>query len=145
MSRLFRRRLQRALDNVPAPPPDLSSLSPDAQLLWALNQVGLLALLQGPANDRKPAEPATVATPEPCEREPQVKVTPSTSPVDNGPPAKPRPRKSWWEPDPSSVPPQNQYWEERCKWRVRGLHEPYDEEPPEQDELDELIYGSSER
>jgi len=27
--------------------------------------------------------------------------------------------------------------------RARGLDEPYDDDPPEQDELDELIYGSN--
>jgi hypothetical protein len=142
MSRLFRRRLQRALDSVPSPPPDLSSLSPDAQVLWAVRLVGLKRLLQGAANDRAATEPAADAAPEQkCESKPQAEVTQSTPAVCGRPPHKPRPREVW-EPDPSFVPPQNQYWEELCRWRVRGLDEPHDEEPPEADELDELIYGS---
>jgi hypothetical protein len=57
------------------------------------------------------------------------------------PPAKPsRPRHAG-EPDPNAIPPQNQYWEEKCWFRFRRLDEPYDE-PEAEDELDELIYGS---
>jgi hypothetical protein len=143
MSRLFRRRLQRALDNVPEAPPDLSSLSPDQQVLWAVRLLGLKALLQGATKGRATTEPAAGAAPkEKCEPEPQAKATQSTPAVSSPPPAKPR-RREAWEPDPAAIPPQNQYWEELCRWRFRGPNEPYDDEPSEADELDELIYGES--
>jgi hypothetical protein len=54
-----------------------------------------------------------------------------------------RPTKPWQagypgEPDPDAIPPQNQWWEERCWFRSRQFGEPYDE-PEEADEFDELI------
>jgi hypothetical protein len=60
-------------------------------------------------------------------------------------PAPPKPHRARYpgEPDPNAIPPQDQWWETRCWFRARGLDEPYDDGPREQDELDELIYGSS--
>src|SRR5205807_852760 len=85
------------------------------------------------ARDRERApEPPAEAAPPPARAE--------TRPA---PPVKPPHRARYpGEPDPSFVPPPpSEYVEQMCRWRARGPNEPYDDDPPEDDELDELIYG----
>jgi hypothetical protein len=137
MKRAIRRRLFRAHQNIPPVPPDLSAMSPQDQILWVVKQVGLKALLGA---YRKTEEPAAMTTPEP-ERapEPPPEVAPPPAPIETKP--APRPPRHAGEPDPAAVPPENQWWQTMCWFRFRGLNEPYDDEP-EQDELDELIYDS---
>jgi len=152
MNRSTRRRLARASQNVPPPPPDLSALSPVERLHWMSDLVGFENIVRAAnAEDKaerraKAAERAAAEARDPQRApEPPAKVALSQAPVETrpAPPAKPphRPRYPG-EPDPSYVPPPpNQYAEEMCHWRARGPNEPYDDEPPEDDELDELIYG----
>lgn len=135
MKRAIRLRLARARQNIPPVPPDLSAMSAEKQLLWAVEQVGLKALLGA---DQNAKEPAVMATPEP-ERQAEANVAPPAA--DKTKPA-PRPPRHAGEADPAAVPPQNQWWETMCRFRFRGPGEPYDDEAPEEDELDELIYGS---
>ena len=146
MSRLFRRRLRRALDGIPPPPPDLSALSPDDQILFAVKQVGLKALLHEVATDEHADKPAAGAPLEPERATESSREVVSSTPAETKPasPTKPsRPRHAG-EPDPAAIPPQNQYWEEKCRFRFRRLDEPYDDdEPSEEDDLDELLYGST--
>ena len=90
---------------------------------------------------RKAAEAQALEnTPEPVTE--VAPVAPPPAPVAPAPvpPFKPRP---WWEPDPNYVPPpQNRWWEEKCRFRFRRPNEPYVyDEPPEQSEDDALIYG----
>jgi hypothetical protein len=135
MKRATRLRLARARQNIPPVPPDLSAMSPQDQILWAVKQVGLKALLDA---DQEAKESAVVETPEP-ERipAPSPAVAPPPAPVHTEP--APRSPRHAGEPDPAAVPPQNQWWQTMCRFRIRGLNEPYDDEPEEQDELDELI------
>jgi len=149
MNRSTRRRLARASQNVPPPPPDLSALSPVERLHWMSDLVGFENIVRAANAEDKAERRAKAAERAAAEAqrapEPPVEVALPQAPVETrpAPPAKPphRPRYPG-EPDPSYVPPPpNQYAEEMCHWRARGPNEPYDDEPPEDDELDELIYG----
>ena len=127
-------------------PDNFDSMSGTEQLIWLIeNGTTLDELLSDdyPGGSSKHAASAPL---EPRQaREPPAEVALSEAPVENkpAPPAKPphRPRYPG-EPDPSYVPPPpSQYAEQMCRWRARGANDYYDNEPPEDDELDELIYG----
>ena len=153
MNRSTRRRLARARQNVPPLPPDLSAMSPVERLHWMADQVGLENIVRAAnaedAAERR-AQAAERAAAEARDRErapePPAEAALPQAPVETrpAPPAKPphRPRYPG-EPDPSYVPPPpSEYAEEMCHWQARGPNDYYDEEPPEDDELDELIYGN---
>ena len=138
----FSRRIRRIKRTRPSKRPEnFDSLDEQEQLTWYAKQGRLKELLcEGedastaekeakPAEPREPAPTAVVASPAPVEPKP-------------APPAKPPPPRHAGEPDPNALPPQNQYWEEKCRFRFRGPEDAYADEP-EQDELDELIYGTS--
>ena len=128
-------------------PDNFDSMSGTEQLIWLIENGATLGELLSddyPAGTSADAAGA-VLPPQPAP-EPPIEVAPPPAPVETkpAPPAKPphRPRYPG-EPDPSYVPPPpSQYAEQMCRWRARGPNEPYDDDPPEDDELDELIYGN---
>jgi hypothetical protein len=151
MNRSTRLRLKRARHTaMPAPKVDLSGMTAMERLLWAA-QNGTFETIVRQANDEWRAEPPAEAQssaddrPEPThEREPEAiaEVMSAAPPADAEPPPEPWRPSYPGEPDPNYVPPpQNEWWQERCHFRVRRLDEPYDDDPPEMSEDDELIYG----
>ena len=72
------------------------------------------------AREQELAQAAASAAPEP-------KPAPATTPK----PSRPR---HVGEPDPDFVPPQNQFWEERCWFRAREAQDFYDDEPERNDD-----------
>jgi hypothetical protein len=148
MKRQISSRLTRARQNTPKAPPDLSAMTPMERFMWASDLVGLETLVRA-ANGRPPATPAEAAEGDARvprndpEAPPDVASPPTPAAPAPAPPPKPKRPRLPWEPDPDYVPPvQNEYWKERCHFRVRGADEPYVyEEPPEQSEDDRLIYG----
>jgi hypothetical protein len=145
---MLRGRLRRVLRRRPAArPANFNSLDPLDQLTWLAehnlyNDVVREVEHAGKAEEEaRAAERAEIQGP-PRPPEPTVEVVPS-APVaaERAPPTRPHRPRHAGEPDPAAVPPQNQWWETMCRFRFRGPDEAYDDEPPEQDELDELIYG----
>jgi hypothetical protein len=134
------RRLAHARDKTPAVR-DPSTMTPAEKREYAFSlldgnaQVGLMNARFRRQRDAEAArqEPAPAPT-----------VEPAPAPVEPEPsPKRSRPRHPW-EPDPNYAPPtQNEYWKERCRFRVRRPDEPYvDAEPPEQNDDDALIFGT---
>ena len=128
-------------------PEHFDSMSGTEQLVWLIENGETLSRLLSDDYGSERSEPAAGAAlqPQPAPERPAEVALPQ-APVETrpAPPAKPphRPRYPG-EPDPSYVPPPpSQYAEQMCRWRARGPHEPYDDDPREEDELDELIYGS---
>jgi len=126
-------------------PANFDSLSGTDQLTWLIeNGVPLSRLLSDDygGGTSKPAAEVALQPSQPAP-EPPAEVALPPAPVETrpAPPAKPphRPRYPG-EPDPSYVPPPpSQYAEQMCRWRARGPNDYYDDEPPEEDELGELI------
>lgn len=145
----LRRRVRRLKRTRPSKRPEnFDSLDPLEQLTWYAKQGRLTELVceMEAANkaerEAKAAERAARDAQEPRrESEPAAEAVPPV-PVEPkpAPPAEPFRARYPGEPDPNAVPPQNQYWEEKCRFRVRGPEDVYADEP-ERDELDELIYG----
>jgi hypothetical protein len=146
----LRRRVRRLKRTRPSERPEnFDSLDPLEQLTWLARNNQLTDAVReieeasSAEEEAKAAERIALGTPEPRrETEPTVEIA-RPAPLESKPepPTKPsRPRHAG-EPDPTFVPPQNQYWQTMCRFRLRQLGEPYDDQPPEEDELDELIYG----
>jgi hypothetical protein len=130
------RRVRRIKRTRPSKrPANFDSLDEMEQLTWYVRQGRLTELVRG-GEEAKPDE-------KPVRPEPAVEEAPRPAPVETkaAPPVQPFRARYAGEPDPTALPPQNQYWEEKCRFRFPGPEDAYVDEP-EQDELDELIYGS---
>ena len=146
---MLRGRLRRVLRRRPAERPEnFDRLDPQEQLTWLAKRnlyndvVREVAEESKAEEEAKAAERAKIQGPQ-RPPEPTVEVAPA-APVaaERAPSARPERPRHAGEPDPAAIPPQNQWWETMCRFRFRGPDDFYDDEPPEQDELDELIYGS---
>jgi hypothetical protein len=131
----LRRRVRRLKRTRPSKRPEnFDSLDEMEQLTWYVRQGRLAELVRG-GEEAKPAA-------KPVRPEPAVEEAPPPAPVETKPAPTVQPFRARYagEPDPTALPPQNQYWEEKCRFRARGPEDVYADEP-ERDELDELIYG----
>lgn len=127
-------------------PDNFDSMSDIDQLVWLIDNGVTLSELLSDDYGGETSKPVVAALPPQPAPEPLAEVAPTPAPVETrpAPPAKPphRPRYPG-EPDPSYVPPPpSPYADQMCRWRARGPDDYYcNEKPPEDDELDELIYG----
>jgi hypothetical protein len=148
MKRGQRTRIARLKCRSPRERPDnFDSMSGTEQLAWLIENGETLSRLLSDDYGGETCKPAAGAAlqPQPAPEPPaEVALPPAPVKTRPAPPAKTphRPRYPG-EPDPSYVPPPpNQYAEEMCRWRARGPDDYYDDQPPEEDELDDLIYGN---
>ena len=116
-------------------------MTPSERLLWQSKLVGFNTLVRLANTRRRKAIGSEPLAPAP---QPGLPAEAELAEVaDGSPPAEPPRPSHTGEAKPAYVPPPpNVYVESMCWWRKRGLHEPYDDDPPELDEDDELIYGT---
>jgi hypothetical protein len=136
MSRALLVRVRRAKRRrvPPERPENFDSLSPNDQLAWLVENGVKLSDLLGDDNGGIGARAVNAAAPQPVPVA-RVEVTPP-APVVEVKPAQPAPlpRPLPAPPRPPAPPQPRQWWEEKCRWRARGLQDYYDDEPLKDDE-----------
>jgi hypothetical protein len=96
---------------VPEPLPDFSTMSAEEELLWAVNEYGLSALLEpDPDKERDVGDGA----PQPPEVRPEMEAETKTAPLQI---AEVEPTQVETKPEP---PPPKAWWETMVRWRQRG-------------------------